>query len=113
MQASSQDVPPSLGRGCDRGCRAVPWPLPQLDAAALQRCLEQEEGEEDSGAAAAPPLLALYAKDGPRGWAAAAGSGRRFSCPWGGIKELVVQYTLERRHRRLADFEDHLADISK
>ena len=98
----------------------------QLDSVALQRCLEAAEQEvdgEDAAAAgetaavavSAPPLLSLFFKDGPRGWAAAAAgsNSRRFSCPTAGIKGLIEQYTAEGRHRKLADFEDHLSDISR
>lgn len=84
---------------------------PQLDSAALRDCLEGK---------AERPLVGLYVKDGQRGWAAAGGGssgggGSRgsLSCPTGGVRGLVEEYTKEGRHRRLADFEDHLEDITR
>lgn len=89
---------------------SLPPPAPrlrQLDSAALQRCLE---GREE-----APPVLGLFVKDGPRGWVSGSAASKKaqLACPTGGLRGLVVQYTNEGRHRKLADFEDHLDDIAR
>lgn len=70
------------------------WPLNQLNGKALAE-----------GDASEAPLLQLYARDG-RGWSRAAGGS--LSCPSAGITELIGELAAEGRHRRLADFEEHL-----
>eukprot|EP00887_Chlorella_sp_A99_P005971 scaffold27.g5971.t1 len=75
-----------------------------LDAKALQQQLE--------GGGGGAPVMRLFHRDGGRGWARAhAGGELLLACPSSGLAELLGQLMSEGRHRRLADFEDHLGDI--
>lgn len=80
------------------------WCLAQLDGPALKALID--------GSGSRPPVQLLH-KDS-RGWvgAAAAGPGARLSCPVAGLTGLLAAYVEEGRHRRVADFEDHLEDLS-
>jgi hypothetical protein len=58
------------------------------------------------------PLKLLH-KDASRGWlhAPTTGSEAAFTCPTGGVADLITVYLEEGRHRKLNDFEDHLENI--
>ena len=82
-------------------------PPPQLDGKALKALVE------DSGPGQGPPLRLMH-KGGARGWihAPATGPEATFQCPAAGIADLMAGYVAEGRHQRLADFEDHMEDLS-
>ena len=61
-----------------------------------------------------PPLKLLH-RDATRGWihAPSTGAEAAFTCPTGGVADLLAAYVEEGRHRKIIDFEDHLDNISR
>lgn len=57
----------------------------------------------------------LYFKSEDRSWAAARAEGGqgRVQHAAGDVAQLYVRYISEGRHRRLADFDEHLEDLSR
>lgn len=78
----------------------------QLDNAGLAQLLRDEDGK-----AAAPALFKLHTSDGRGGWALENGA-EALKLHAAGLVPQLEQYTAEGRHRKLADFEDHLDDVS-
>jgi|688.fasta_scaffold2583115_1 hypothetical protein len=76
-----------------------------MDAKAVENLLKDTSSS--------PPLKLLH-KDGTRGWihAPTTGAEAAFSCPTGGVADLLTAYVEEGRQRKIVDFEDHLDDIS-
>ncbi len=99
-------------RAADRVEAAFPGAVAlALDGAAL-RALVDAAGD---GGGAPPPLRLLVRERpgggawGPPGPGAALGA---LECPVAGVADLLAEYVGEGRHRRLADFEDHLEDLT-
>ena len=67
-----------------------------------------------AGAPAPLPPVKLLHKDASRGWihAPTTGAEAAFTCPTGGIADLLTEYVAEGRHRKVADFEEHMEQLS-
>ncbi|KAL4856488.1 ER membrane protein complex subunit 8/9 [Chlorella vulgaris] len=99
-----------------------------LDGAALEAALiaaaqQQQGGSEVAAeqgqrqqAGGEAPVLQLFVKDGARGWIKVAPSGSSgkpgLRCPTQGVAAQLAQLASKGMHRSLADFEQHLDDIS-
>ncbi|KAI3432209.1 hypothetical protein D9Q98_003771 [Chlorella vulgaris] len=95
-----------------------------LEAAMMAAAQQQQQGGSEAAAeqgqrqqaGVEAPVLQLFFKDGARGWIKAApsgGSGKpALRCPTQGVAAQLAQLTSKGMHRSLADFEQHLDDIS-
>lgn len=79
--------------------------LLQLDPEGLRQLLQSSGGESPSDAR---PLFTLHIKDG-RNWVEYGG---RLKVHTAGIPSALEQLSAEGKHRQLADFEDHMEDVS-
>jgi hypothetical protein len=101
-------------RAADRIEAAFPGAVAlALDGAAL-RALVDAVGD---GGGAPPPLRLLVRERRPAGGGGWAPPGpgaalEALECPTAGVADLLAAYVGEGRHRRLADFEDHLEDLA-
>ncbi|KAL6767356.1 TLA1 [Auxenochlorella protothecoides x Auxenochlorella symbiontica] len=76
-----------------------------LDPEGLRQLLQSSGGESPSDAR---PLFTLHIKDG-RNWVEYGG---RLKVHTAGIPSALEQLSAEGKHRQLADFEDHMEDVS-
>lgn len=55
----------------------------------------------------------LFYKESGKNWkeASSSGSDAEFSCPVGGLADLIASLVVQEQHRKLMDFEDHMDNI--
>ncbi|EFN52064.1 hypothetical protein CHLNCDRAFT_58988 [Chlorella variabilis] len=85
-----------------------------MDTALQAAVAQQQQDQAGKQQVEEEPVLALFVKDGMRGWVrASASDGKtRLHCPTQGVAAQLAQYAAEGRHRALVDFEQHLDDIN-
>lgn len=68
----------------------------------------------EGGKELAAPIKLFYKESG-KNWKAASSSGgdAEFSCPVGGLGDLIESLVMQGQHRILIDFEDHLNNIDE